>query len=66
MRRGMLLLLNLGLLGSVVGCSRGVCDCIVYPLDHGTPSPVVKPASAVGQPIQPVPAPAANTPTPQQ
>jgi hypothetical protein len=64
MRRGLLLFLNLGLLGTMVGCGRGVCDCIVYPLEHGTPSPIVKPASAAANPIQPVPA--ANTPAPQQ
>jgi hypothetical protein len=65
MRRGLLLFLNLGLLGTIAGCGRGVCDCIVYPLEHGTPSPIVKPASATGtQPIQPVPA--ANPPAPQQ
>ena len=59
MRRGLLLLLSIGLIGTLAGCGfhicQGGCDCQVYPIDHGTPSPLVKPASAV-EPIHPVPA----------
>jgi hypothetical protein len=50
MHRGLLLFVNLGLFGSITGCSRGVCDCLVNPYYHGTPSPIVKPASAVADP----------------
>ncbi|GEM_PF-7101865 len=60
MRRGLLLFLGSGLLGLLTGCHccQGRCDCQVYPLDHGTPSPLVKPAStmAPAPPIAPVPA----------
>jgi hypothetical protein len=56
MRRGLLLLASLGLFG-LFGCGchkcQGVCDCQVYPIEHGTPSPIVKPACA--DTIQPVP-----------
>jgi hypothetical protein len=61
MRRGLLLFLGSGLLGLLAGCHHceGRCDCLVYPLDHGTPSPLVKTAAPVpppAQPIAPVPA----------
>jgi hypothetical protein len=57
MRRGLLLFVSVGLLSTLAGCARhcrGICDCQVYPIDHGTPSPLVKPASVV-QPIHPTP-----------
>ncbi|HWG42587.1 MAG TPA: hypothetical protein VN688_07350 [Gemmataceae bacterium] len=57
MRRGLLLFLSVGLLSTLAGCghrTQGICDCQVYPLDHGTPSPLIKPGAGV-QPIHPVP-----------
>jgi hypothetical protein len=58
MRRGLLLFVGLGLLGLFGCCHRcqGVCDCQVYPIEHGTPSPIVK--SAPCDVANPVPAPA--------
>jgi hypothetical protein len=55
MRRGVLLSAAIGLLALIGCCHRchGVCDCQVYPLDHGTPSPIVKPGPIVSPPIQP-------------
>jgi len=56
MRRGLLLIVGSGLLGLLAGCChhcQGRCDCLVYPLDHGTPSPFVKPAP-LGAPVQPI------------
>jgi hypothetical protein len=58
MRRGMLMFIGVGLLGSLAGCSRGVCDCLVAPISHGTPSPIVKPASGVADQTQLTPTPA--------
>ena len=46
------MLIGVGLLGSLAGCSRGVCDCLVTPIGHGTPSPIVKPASGVADQMQ--------------
>jgi hypothetical protein len=65
MRRGLLLSVSLGLLGAFAGCShrcQGVCDCPVQPIDHLTPSPVVKPALPAGASDHPLPT--ANTPAP--
>jgi hypothetical protein len=60
MRRGLLLLIGSGLLSVLSGCQlcQGRCDCLVYPLDHGTPAPFVKPAPQampLAQPIAPMP-----------
>jgi hypothetical protein len=58
-RRGLLLFVGSGLLGLLAGCHncQGRCDCLVYPLDHGTPSPLVKPAPVAtpAPPIAPMP-----------
>jgi hypothetical protein len=56
-RRGLLLFIGSGLLGLLTGCHhcQGRCDCQVYPLDHGTPSPLVTTAPPLQQ-IAPVPA----------
>jgi hypothetical protein len=57
MRRGVLLCAVVGLLSMLAGCHNGhchgVCDCQVHPIDHGTPSPIVKPAPIVSPPLQP-------------
>ena len=64
MRRGLLLFVNLNLLGALIGChhSHSACDCQTQPLDHLTPSPVVKPAAPAGPMFS---APAASTDAPQ-
>jgi hypothetical protein len=61
MRRGLLLFVGAGLLGLLAGCHQcqGRCDCLVHPLDHGTPCPFTKPATTAEpdvHPIAPVPA----------
>jgi hypothetical protein len=59
MRRGLLLFVSLGLLSTLVGCGhrcQGVCDCAVQPIDHLTPSPLVKPAFPIGDSVHPAPA----------
>jgi hypothetical protein len=55
MRRGLLLSVGLGLLGLLAGCHHchGVCDCQVHPIDHCSPSPIVKPGPYVSPPLQP-------------
>lgn len=53
--RGLVLLIGAGLLSLLSGCRsncQGRCDCLVHPISHGTPSPIVQPA----QPLAPVPA----------
>lgn len=64
MRRGLFLFVGLGLLGLLTGCNhashcRGVCDCQVAPIDHCTPSPIVKPAVPItaAPPLAPTTAP---------
>jgi hypothetical protein len=64
MRRGLFLFVGLGLLGLLTGCNgaghcRGVCDCLVAPIDHCTPSPIVKPATPItaAPPLAATPAP---------
>lgn len=55
MYRKCVLLIGAGLLSLLSGCHhswQGRCDCQVYPISHGTPSPIVQPA----QPLAPVPA----------
>ncbi|HTU20176.1 MAG TPA: hypothetical protein VMG10_19080 [Gemmataceae bacterium] len=56
MHRVLLLFVGVGLLGLLSGCHHcaGRCDCLVHPIDHGTPSPIVKPAPVVAPPVQPV------------
>jgi hypothetical protein len=56
MRRGLLLFIGTGLLSGLSGCHfcQGRCDCLVYPLDHGTPPPFVKPAPLAAPPLQPI------------
>ncbi|HEY7326267.1 MAG TPA: hypothetical protein VH592_01410 [Gemmataceae bacterium] len=58
MRRGLLLFIGTGLLGLLSGCHHceGRCDCLVHPIDHGTPPPVVQPALQTQPPIAPMPA----------
>ncbi|HTU88730.1 MAG TPA: hypothetical protein VMF69_01415 [Gemmataceae bacterium] len=61
MRRGLMLFVGAGLLSLLAGCRHschGRCDCLVYPIIHGTPSPIVQPASFAEPPLHPV-APAA-------
>jgi hypothetical protein len=61
MRRGVLLSVAAGLLGLLAGCYHhyhGRCDCQVYPIDHGTPSPLVKPGPVAAPPLQPIAQPA--------
>jgi hypothetical protein len=59
MHRGMLPFVGASLLGLLAGCHScaGRCDCLVHPIDHGTPSPIVKPAPTVSPPVAPIPAP---------
>jgi hypothetical protein len=54
MLRALLLSVGAGLLGLLAGCHhcQGRCDCQVYPLDHGTPSPIVKPGLTAASPFQ--------------
>ncbi|MGH7224333.1 MAG: hypothetical protein ACRELF_13975 [Gemmataceae bacterium] len=56
MHRGLLLFVAAGLLSVLAGCHHcaGRCDCQVYPIEHGTPSPIVKPGPIVSPPLQPI------------
>jgi hypothetical protein len=60
MRRGVLLFVGAGLLGLLAGCHhqcQGRCDCLVHPIEHGTPCPFTKTASVpttAAPPLAPV------------
>lgn len=58
MFRALMLLIGVGLLSTLVGCRsncQGRCDCQVYPLEHGTPLPYVKPSANIAPPLQSAP-----------
>ena len=67
MRRGLLTLTALGLLGAALGChTHGICDCNVHPIGYGTMAGyhdnVYGPSESAHGPVVTTNAPAATPP----